>query len=39
MSLSLNVSRWGGQAVGLRVRVSGRAASGAIAGFDWFSLG
>jgi hypothetical protein len=37
--LSFDVSRWRGQAVGLRVRASGRGAAGTIADFDWFSLG
>jgi hypothetical protein len=40
VTLSLDVSRWSGQAVGLRVRASGgRGATGTLAAFDNFELG
>lgn len=39
LTLSLDVSRWSGQAVGLRVRASGRGATGTLADFDNFELG
>jgi hypothetical protein len=39
ITLSLDVSRWSGQAVGLRVRASGRGGAGSLADFDSFQLG
>jgi hypothetical protein len=38
LTVSLNVARWAGQAVGVRIQASARAAAGTIADFDSFEL-